>query len=146
MYSASQDNQVIMNKILSSTLLLAAVFTLSAQVRAGDIVVVMAPGAATLTKDQLASVYLGRSADLKPIDLPESNPTREAFYKKATDRDPPQVKAVWSRITFTGQGRPPKELADDAAVKKAVGADPKAVGYIDKAHVDSSVTVVFTLN
>ena len=53
---------------------------------------------------------------------------------------------MWSRLAFTGQGQPPKELADAEAVKKAVAADPKAVGYIDKADVDASVKVVLVLN
>lgn len=113
---------------------------------AGDVVVVMGASAAPLTKDQVANVYLGKNADLKPVDLPESSPTRQDFYKKATDRDAAQVKAVWARLTFTGGGQPPKEMADAAAVKKAVSADPKAVGYIDKADVDSSVKVVLSLN
>jgi hypothetical protein len=113
---------------------------------AGDVVVVMAPSAAALTKDQVANVYLGRSTDLKPVDLPESSATRQDFYKKATDRDTAQIKAVWARLTFTGQGQPPKELPDAAAVKKAVAADPKTVGYIDKADVDASVKVVLPLN
>ena len=113
---------------------------------AGDVVVVMGASAAPLTKDQVASVYLGKNAALKPVDLPESNATRQDFYKKATDRDAAQVKAVWARLTFTGGGQPPKEMADAAAVKKAVNADPKTVGYIDKADVDASVKVVLALN
>ena len=125
--------------------LMAAVM-IAAQASAGDIVVVMASGAKALTKDQVANVYLGRSNDLKPIDLPESSPLREAFYKKATDRDPSQIKAVWSRLSFTGQGTPPKELADAAAVKKAVTADPKTVGYIDKGDVDATVKIVLSFN
>jgi hypothetical protein len=56
-----------------------------------------------------------------------------------------QVKATWSRLLFTGQAQPPKELADAAAVKKAVAADPKAVGYIEKCDVDSSVKVILEL-
>jgi hypothetical protein len=123
-----------------------AVLAIAAQARAGEIVVVMGSGAASLTKDQVNSIYLGSKNDLKPMDMPESNPIREAFYKKATDRAPAQVKAVWSRLVFTGQGQPPKELADAAAIKKAVAADPKAVGYIDKADVDASVKVVLALN
>jgi hypothetical protein len=69
--------------------------------------------------------------------------TEEAV--KATGRDAAQVKAVWSRLIFTGQGQPPKELADAAAVKKAVAADPKMVGYIDKSQVDAAVKVVLSL-
>jgi hypothetical protein len=113
---------------------------------AGDVVVVMAAGSPSPTKEQIANVYLGRSTELKPLDLPESSPARQYFYKKATDRDAAQVKAVWSRIVFTGQGKPPKELADAAAVKKAVAADPKAVGYILKSDVDSTVKVILSLD
>jgi hypothetical protein len=91
------------------------------------------------------NVYLGRSTDLSPLDLPDSSPVRAAFYKKATDRDGAQVKAVWSRIVFTGQGKPPKEMPDAGAVKKAVAADPKAVGYMAKSDVDPSVKIVLTL-
>jgi hypothetical protein len=80
------------------------------------------------------------------VDLPASAPVREDFYKKATSRDAARIKAVWARIQFTGLGQPPKVLPDDAAVKKAVAADPKAVGYIDKASVDSTVKVVLELN
>ena len=118
---------------------------LATRVMAGDIVVIMSTGAAPLTKEQVANVYLGRALDYKPVDLPESG-TRTDFYKKATDRDAAQVKAAWARLMFTGHGQPPKVLADAAAVKKAVAADTKSVGYIDKADVDSTVKVVLTLN
>jgi len=125
---------------------LIATLALTGAALAGDVVVVMGPGAVALSKDQVANVYLGRNSDLKPVDLHELNPIRDAFYKKVTGRGPAEVKAVWSRLMFTGQGQPPKELADAAAVKKAVASDPKAVGYIDKADLDASVKVVLALN
>lgn len=111
-----------------------------------QIAVVMNPSASPMSKEQVANIYLGRSFDLKPVDLPESSPAREQFYKKATDRDLSQIKATWSRIVFTGKGQPPKEQPDAAAVKKAVAADPKAIGYIEKSAVDASVKVVLSLD
>jgi len=113
---------------------------------AGDIVVIMARAADPLTKEQLANIYLGRSLDYKPLDLPEGTGLHDTFYKRATDRDYSQVKALWARLTFTGHAQPPKVLADAAAVKKAVAADPKSVGYIDSDDLDPSVKVVLTLN
>jgi hypothetical protein len=113
---------------------------------AADIVVVMAPGAPALSKDQVVNVYIGRNKDLKPLDLPESGNERGVFYKKATDRDLAQIKAVWARIAFTGLGQPPKELPDDEAIKKAVAADPKAIGYIQKTQLDDTVKVVLDLH
>jgi ABC-type phosphate transport system substrate-binding protein len=124
----------------------ALALSLLAHAAQADIVVVMGPGGTALSKDQLANIYLGRTFDLKPVDLPEGNATRDQFYKKATDRDPAQVKAVWSRIIFTGKGQAPAVAADAAAVKKAVAADPKGIGYIEKAAVDGSVKVVLTLD
>jgi hypothetical protein len=128
------------------TLLLGCSLLIASLARAGDLVVIMAPGAPPLSKDQVANVYLGRRNDLKPLDLPASAAERDVFYKKATARDAAQIKAVWARLMFTGRGQPPKELPDEAAIKKAVAGDPKAVGYIDKANVDSTVKVVLELN
>jgi ABC-type phosphate transport system substrate-binding protein len=111
-----------------------------------EMIAIMAPAAAPLTKDQVADVFLGRSTEFKPVDLPESSVARETFYKKATGRDAAQVRAVWARLIFIGRGKLPKELPDAATVKKAVAADPNMVGYIDKADLDPSVKVVLSLN
>lgn len=54
------------------------------------------------------------------------------------------MKALWTRLIFTGKAKPPKEVASDADLKKAVAADPKAIGYIKKSEVDGSVKVVFS--
>lgn len=127
-----------------TTVLLGAL--LAAGAAHADIVVVGHPGAAALTKEQVADIYLGKSQAATPLDQPEAAPIRAEFYKKATGRDPAQVKATWSRLVFSGKAMAPKELPDAAAVKKAVAADPKAVGYIDSAAVDGSVKVLATIN
>lgn len=131
----------LFKQALAAAALAGAAFGVQAQVA-----VVMGSSAAPLTKDQVANIYLGRAFDLKPVDLPDGSPVRDQFYKKATDRDAAQVKAVWSRVVFSGKGQAPKELPDAAAVKKAVAADPKAIGYIEKSAVDGSVKEVLTLN
>lgn len=122
----------------------AAFAVLSGSALAADLVVIGHTGAAPLTKDQVADVFLGKNQSLTPIDQPESAPARAEFYKKATGRDPSQVKAAWSRLVFSGKAQPPKEM-DAAAVKKAVAADPKTIGYIDKSAVDASVSVLATV-
>lgn len=127
-----------------TTVLLGAL--LAAGAAHAGIVVVGHPSAAALSKEQIADIYLGKSRAATPLDQPESAPIRDEFYKKATGRDPAQVKATWSRLVFSGKAMAPKELPDAAAVKKAVAADPKAVGYIDSAAVDGSVKVLVTID
>lgn len=115
-------------------------------VHAADLVVITHPSAGSVSKAQVADVFLGKSQDFTPIDQSESGATYADFYKKATGRDVAQVKATWSRIVFSGKGQPPRQLSDSAAVKKAVAADPKAIGYVDKSAVDGSVKVAVTLD
>ena len=74
-------------------LVFAAALGLASAANAGDVVVVMAAGATAPSKDVIANVYLGRSTELKPMDLPESNPARQYFYKKATELDPKNAQA-----------------------------------------------------
>ena len=115
-------------------------------IRAEDIVVIVNPAAKPISKEQIADLYLGRSGGLTPVDQPVGSAIYAEFYKKATGRDIAQVKAIWSRILFTGRGLPPKQLADSAAVKQAVAANPNAVGYIEKSAVDASVKVALPLD
>ncbi len=118
----------------------------AAAVRAADIVVIVNPAAKPVSKEEIADVYLGRSGVLTPIDQIVGSSIYVEFYKKATGRDLAQVKAIWSRILFTGRGLPPKQLPDSAAVKKAVAANPNAVGYIEKSAVDATVKVALPLD
>lgn len=110
-----------------------------------QIAVIRTAGSAPMSKAQVAQIYLGSSFALRPVDLPQSSSLRNTFYRLATDSDPVQVRSAWARITFTGRGEPPIELPDATAVKRAVASDPLAIGYIDAADVDRSVTVVLML-
>jgi hypothetical protein len=118
----------------------------AANIQAEDIVVIVNPAAKPISKEQIADLYLGRSGGLTPVDQPVGSAIYVEFYKKATGRDIAQVKALWSRILFTGRGLPPKQLPDSAAVKQAVAGNPNAVGYIEKSAVDASVKVALPLD
>jgi ABC-type phosphate transport system substrate-binding protein len=80
---------------------------------------------------------------MTPVDQPESAQLRAEFYKKVADKDLAQAKALWSKLVFTGKATPPKEAANSAEVKKALAANPKAIGYIEKSAVDATVKVVY---
>lgn len=111
-----------------------------------EVVVVVNPKApeASMTKDEVAQFFLGKSSAMTPIDQPESAPIRAEFYKKVTDKDISQAKALWSKLVFTGKATMPKEVAGSAEVKRAVAANPKAIGYIEKSAVDATVKVVYS--
>lgn len=117
---------------------------LSTAALADDVVVIGNPAAAALTKDQVSNLFLGKTSGMKLLDQPDSSKIKADFYAKL-GHDLSQVKATWSRLIFTGKGQAPREVPDSAAVKKAVAADPTAIGYIEKSDVDGTVKVLSTL-
>jgi hypothetical protein len=115
-----------MKYLITAALLAAA--SISAQ--AETVVIVSQKNPATrMFSEQASQFFLGKSNLFTPV----------------ADKDPAQVKALWSKLVFTGKATPPKEYASSAEVKKAVAADPKAIGYIDKSAVDDTVKVILTL-
>jgi ABC-type phosphate transport system substrate-binding protein len=130
-----------MNKLLK-TLLVGGLVLGAAAAQAEVVVIVSAKSTATtMTADEIAGIYLGKSKSMKPVD--NATPVRSQFYTKVAGKDEAQVKAIWSKLVFTGKATPPKELASNGDVVKAVSADPNAIGYVDKTAVDGSVKVVY---
>ena len=104
----------------------------------------------SLSKHQITDIFLGKvnrfpeGHKAVPIDQNEGSVAREEFYLKFSDKSPAQIKAFWSKIIFTGRGQPPKEVSNDAEVKKFIAKHPDAIGYIDQKLLDDSVKVILT--
>lgn len=103
-----------------------------------------------LSANQVADIFLGKAnrypdgGQAVPIDQAEGSAARDAFYAQVTGKSAPQMKAHWSKIIFTGRGRPPKEVANSIEAKKMVADDPRAIGYIERGLVDGSVRVLLS--
>jgi len=123
---------------------------LSAQ---AEFVVIVNPKnpAASMSADQVSQLFLGRASSFPgggaatPVDQKEGSALRDEFYAKVADKNPGQVKAFWAKQMFSGKGQPPKEVASSADVKKAVAADPGAIGYIEKGALDGTVKSVLAV-
>jgi len=130
-----------MKNILKATVTMAFAFAAAAAYAEVVVIVSAKSTATTMTADDIASIYLGKSTSMKPVD--NATPVRAQFYTAVAGKDEAQVKAIWSKLVFTGKATPPKALASSADVVKAVAADPNAIGYIDKSAVDGTVKVVY---
>ena len=118
-----------------------------------EVVVVVNPRN-TLTAmeaEQVAQIYTGASrmfpngSPASPVDQPEGSAVREEFLAKVVGRSSAQIKAVWSRLIFSGKGSPPKALASSAEVKKLVATEPNAIGFMERSAVDDTVKVVLSV-
>jgi ABC-type phosphate transport system substrate-binding protein len=127
-------------KLAAGILVLTGCFQ---QVYADVVVIVSAKSSAkTMTPDEISQIFLGKSTAMKPVDTAGA-PIRSQFYTKVAGKDDAQVKAIWSKLVFTGKATPPKELPTSADVVKAVSTDSSSIGYVEKSAVDSTVKVVY---
>jgi ABC-type phosphate transport system substrate-binding protein len=102
----------------------------------------------SLTRNQLADIFLGRAVRFPdgvqavPIDQEEGSVTRDEFYATFAGKSPAQLKAYWSKVIFTGRGRPPPAVANGVEARKQVTTNPRAIAYIDRSLIDTSIKVL----
>jgi ABC-type phosphate transport system substrate-binding protein len=141
-------------RYLSGTIVAFALSSFAKFAMAETVIIVAATNpVTTLTSDQAADLFLGRASSFPsggtatPIDQTDGSSVREDFYAKVASKSGAQVKAYWAKLVFTGkEAKPPMDAGDSAGVKRAVAANPGAVGYVDKSVVDGSVKVVLSLH
>ena len=134
------------------SILIGLSLSFGAAAAAADVVAVVSARSpvSTLSKNQIVDIFLGKAnrfpdgRQAVPIDQVEGSAARDEFYLKFADKSPAQLKAFWSKIIFTGRGRPPQEVSNDIEVKKFIAQHPDAIGYIEQKRVDDSVKVVLT--
>ncbi len=116
-----------------------------------DTIVVVVSASSRVTEIShlhLADLYLGRTtrfgdgSPAVPINQRSRTTARDAFFETYLGRSEAQMKAHWSKVIFTGRGRPPAEVANGEAMRTLVAANPRAIGYLDSRLVTSRLRVV----
>lgn len=137
-------------KLITKTILGLALITSFQIAQAEHVIVVSAKSSvSTLSKDQVADIYLGNSKEFPgggqalPLLL-ASGAVRTEFFEKILGKNEAQAKAIWSRLVFSGKGSAPREVADSAEIVKLIAANPNCIGIIEKSAVNASVKVVLT--
>lgn len=129
-----------MSKIIFAVTLCVAVVLGSTEAQAQAIAVKVIVNAQTkvtqLKRAEVRAMYLKKVTRWKddtlvvPFDLGPTSPVREVFTQSILEMTKSALSAQWRQRIFTGQGVPPKELADDAAMVNLVSATPGAMGYV----------------
>lgn len=67
---------------------------------------------------------------VRPVDLNDASPVREAFSQQIHKRSTASIQAYWQREIFNGREVPPPEKATDDDVVTYVRVHAGAVGYV----------------
>lgn len=138
--------KVVKNKLV----LYVSILLFSSSSIAGVSVIVNSSNGADINEGNISRIFLGKVKAFSTgdkvtlVNLKYNEATRNEFEKKVLNKSASQVKAYWSKLMFSGKGKPPKELASDKEVLAFVAANPGAIGYVAEGSVDSTVKVIKT--
>jgi ABC-type phosphate transport system substrate-binding protein len=130
--------------------LLTSLFSLPSLAFAEVAVIVNSSNTATISDSDISRLFLGKLKSFPngdkaaPVNSKFGGETRYEFEKNILKKNSSQVKAYWSKLIFSGKGKPPKELGSDNNTLTLVASDPTIIGYVDAASVDSTVKVIKT--
>jgi ABC-type phosphate transport system substrate-binding protein len=97
-----------------------------------------------LTKEAARGVFAGGTVTwengnkIQVIDQSDTE-VGKTFYADFVGKSPNQVRLQWTKLVLSGQAVAPKKFGDDESVRKAVAADPNAIGFIQSSALDGSV-------
>jgi len=135
--------------ILLSALHLVSYASMAA---AGNDFVVIAnlqSGIEKMSKDEVINVYMGRNRKLAsginaiPLDLENPITEKAHFYNVMVNKELSEISSYWARLMFSGQGSPPKQVANQEEAIDIVISRPGAIAYIDRKKIDKRVKIVF---
>jgi len=100
-----------------------------------------------LDSSTLKSVLLGKkvawdSAGRVTLAVLKSGPVADEFLKGAVDMTASAFNNHWRRLAMTGGGTAPKAFDKEDDLRKFVADTPGAIGFVDAASADASVTVL----
>ncbi|MBI5559393.1 MAG: substrate-binding domain-containing protein [Deltaproteobacteria bacterium] len=127
-------------------LLLLLVLPWPAAVAAADFVVVVNKEnpVETLDRSEVKNIFLGKktfwpNGQVIDVILQDEGEVHQGFVLEILRKTPAQFQLYWKLALFSGTGIPPDQQPDSQAVKAAIAANPKMIGYIDVQQLDDSV-------
>lgn len=66
----------------------------------------------------------------------------DAFLQGAVDMNASGFNNYWRRLAMTGGGTAPKSFEKEEDLRKFVAETPGAIGFVDSANADASVSVL----
>jgi ABC-type phosphate transport system substrate-binding protein len=102
----------------------------------------------SISRDELRPLFQTKNTTLadgtsaRPFNLPETDRLRQGFDAAVLGLDPDRVARYWIDRKIRGGERPPQTAPSGAVMVKVVSKTPGAIGYVESALVDASVTVV----
>ena len=105
----------------------------------------------SITNEELSHIYLGKTksfpsgAAAAPINQADKSKIRQRFEEEVLGMNKRKLKKYWSKLMFTGKGKPPKAMDGDAELLNYIASTPGALGYISGDALTDKVKVLMII-
>lgn len=95
-----------------------------------------------LSRGDVINIYMGRNRSLPnsgialPLDIDSNYAEKAKFYKKLIKRDLPEVNSYWTRVMFSGDASPPRQVDTYDDIRELVKNNKGAIAYLPQAELD----------
>ena len=115
-----------------------------------DLAIIVNPGysGSEISVDEVRALYLGKSKTLpdgtrpKAVDQASDSSVRAEFLSTVLKQTESALNRTWSKLIFSGRGRPPEVLDSADAIKRWIALNPEGIAYINADDVDDAVKVL----
>ncbi len=102
-----------------------------------------------INSKEVKELFLGKSTQWPgnspayPVTMSQQGDVHSSFLKKyAGMKAAHQWTSYWKKMTFTGNGVPPKEFANPQELIDYVASTEGAIGYVDSSSLTDQVVVL----
>ncbi len=133
-----------MEKLISICVLFFLLTTLSL---ADTYAVIVNKNMKNINKVQIKAIFLKKlvrvdGVKMVPLNLSARENLRKKFEKEVLHMGFSRLKAYWIKQHYLGN-RPPLSMKSQESVKEFVKKVEGAIGYVDIAHIDDDVKVIY---
>lgn len=128
--------------------MIVGLLTLLAGAASAEVSVIVHPSnSSSLTASDIKQIYLnkkkkfGGGASIEPVGLDPKASATEEFNKKVLGKNANQVKSYWSKLVFTGKGKPPKVMSAKDAIE-FVAKNPAGIAYVESSEAQGAAVKV----
>jgi len=100
-----------------------------------------------IDKNEVKRLFLAKTNRVNNIqvDLVELKNTsyKEEFYKILTNKNTAQLRSYWTRLIFTGKGKPPKQVESQEELAHYMDNSEVIITYLPLKSVQSNMNVLY---
>lgn len=105
-----------------------------------------------LSKSQVIDLFMGKyvafpnGKKARPLDIVDSKPLKKQFYQSLVGLSLARVNSYWSRIQFSGRGKPSiKKESEKDIIRYLLNSDA-AISYLHRENLTDELKIVYELS